>query len=88
MNDADNTALTPATSWESIFKAATSATFMDDSSKTALTRVVSGTLKSAQHAHPEKLSKDMIHSITKRIVGQMTANFEFKPKQPKPPAAQ
>jgi hypothetical protein len=85
MNDSNNTDLTPATSWESIFKAAT---YVDDSSKTALTRVVSGTLKSAQHAHPEKLSKDMIHSITKRIVGQLTANFEFKPKQPKPPAAQ
>lgn len=85
MNDSNNTALTPDTSWESIFKAATN---MDDSSKTALTRVVSGTLKSAQHAHPEKLSKDMIHSITKRIVAQLTANFEFKPKQPKPPVAQ
>ena len=85
MDDAYNTNLTSATSWESLFEASTC---INDSSKKALTRLVSGTLKSAQHAHPEKLSKDMIHSITKRIVGQLSANFEFKPKQPKPPAAQ
>lgn len=61
---------------------------MHDANNTTLTRVVTGTLKSAQHAHPKKISKDMIPSITKRIVAQLTASFEFKPKQPKPPAAQ
>jgi hypothetical protein len=85
MNDSNNTTITGATCWESLFKAAP---HMTDENRTALTRTVSGTLKNAQHAHPEKISKDMIPSITKRIVTQLIANFEFKPKQPKPPAAQ
>jgi hypothetical protein len=59
---------------------------MNDVNQAALTRTVIGALKSAQHAHPKKISKDIIHSISKRVVAQILANFNLTKIQPQPAA--
>jgi hypothetical protein len=47
----------------------------------ALIRAIAGGVKCAARAHPDKIDPAIAGSITKRIMGQLLAQFDIKQKQ-------